>query len=433
MDPITIGYLSLAAIAVAIYAGLHVAIALAGVSLLGVWAITGKLTLAMNFVALAATDSIAEYTFGVVPLFVLMGLAVSESGFGRDTFAIIARGMRRWRAGLGVATVLSNAVFAAITGVSIASAAVFSKVAVPEMIRAGTDRGLAGGVVAGSSVLGMLIPPSLLLILFAILTDSSVGDLFIGGIGPGLLLAFAYIAYLTILGIARPGLFNLPSDFRSSDDVPTRAILPILGLAGTVLSGIYLGFFTPTEAGAVGAAAALLLGVLMRRIGSRQAWRIAVQTGHITAAVSFLIIGASIYSRMLAYSGLPAAITEAAIGSGIGPTEFLLLFALILVVLGTVLDSSSIMLVTVPLAFPITQEMGIDIVHFGLITVLAVEVGLLTPPLGLSVFVVHATLRDTGITLGEVFRGAAPFALIMAASLVLLIFVPQIATGLLGR
>jgi C4-dicarboxylate transporter, DctM subunit len=433
MDPILVGYLSLAAIAVAIYAGLHVAIALAGVSLFGVWAITGKLTLALNFVALAATDSIADYTFGVVPLFVMMGLTVSESGLGRDTFAIIARGLHRWRGGLGVATVLSNAVFAAITGVSIASAAVFSKVAVPEMIRAGTARSIAVGVVAGSSVLGMLIPPSLLLILFAILTDSSVGDLFIGGVGPGLLLTLAYVVYLTVLGYRRPDLFNLPGDFTAASDVPTRAILPVIGLAGLVLSGIYLGFFTPTEAGAVGAAAALLIGFAMRRIGSRAGWRIAVQTGHITAAVCFLIIGASIYSRMLAYSGLPASVTQMAIDSGIGPTAFLLLFAGLLVILGTVLDSSSIMLVTVPLAFPITQEMGVDIVHFGLITVLAVEVGLLTPPLGLSVFVVHASLRETGITLGEVFRGAAPFALIMAVTLVALIFIPQIATGLLGR
>ena len=207
----------------------------------------------------------------------------------------------------------------------------------------------------------------------------------------------------------------------------------MLGLATLVLSGIYLGFFTPTEAGAVGAAAAVIIGIVLRRIGARAAWRIAVQTGHITAAVCFLIIGASIYSRMLAFSGLPASITEAAIGSGIGPVGFLMLFAGLLVLLGTVLDSSSIMLVTVPLAYPVTQQMGIDIVHFGLITVLAVEVGLLTPPLGLSVFVVHATLKDTGITLGEVFRGAAPFALIMTLTLVALILIPQIATGLLGR
>ncbi|MGE4327919.1 MAG: TRAP transporter large permease [Pseudodonghicola sp.] len=436
MDPILVGYLSLGAITFAIYAGLHVAIALAGVSLFGVWAITGKLKLAMNFVALAATDSIAEYTFGVVPLFVLMGLAVSESGMGRDTFAVISRGLKRWRGGLGVATVLSNAVFAAITGISIASAAVFSKVAVPEMIRAGTDRSIAVGVVAGSSVLGMLIPPSLLLILFAILTDSSIGDLFVGGVGPGLLLTLAYILYLSGLGALRPQLFervSAPEETEVTERTATWRILPVLGLAALVLSGIYLGYFTPTEAGAVGAAAALMIGTLMRRIGARAAWRIAVQTGHVTAAVCFLIIGASIYSRMLAFSGLPASITEAAIASGIGPTGFLLLFAGLLVLLGTVLDSSSIMLVTVPLAYPVIQQMGIDIVHFGLITVLAVEVGLLTPPLGLSVFVVHSTLKDTGITLGEVFRGAAPFALLMALTLLALILVPQISTGLLGR
>jgi len=200
-----------------------------------------------------------------------------------------------------------------------------------------------------------------------------------------------------------------------------------------VLSGIYMGFFTPTEAGAVGAAAALIIGFAMRRIGTRAAWRISVQTGHITAAVCFLIIGASIYSRMLAFSGVPASITQIALNSGIGPTEFLLLFAALLIILGTVLDSSSIMLVTVPLAFPITQQMGVDTVHFGLITVLAVEIGLLTPPLGLSVFVVQSSLRELGVTLGEVFRGAAPFAIIMAATLVALVFIPQIATGLLGR
>jgi C4-dicarboxylate transporter DctM subunit len=175
MDALTIGYLSLAAIGILIYSGIHVAIALSLVSLAGVWAITGKAQLAMSFVALAATDSIADYTFGVVPLFVLMGLAVSESGLGRDTFAVISRLIRGVKGGLGVATVLSNAVFAAITGISIASAAVFSKVAVPEMVRAGYDPKLAVGIVAGSSVLGMLIPPSLLLILFAVLTDSSIG------------------------------------------------------------------------------------------------------------------------------------------------------------------------------------------------------------------------------------------------------------------
>ena len=435
MDPLTIGYLSLLAIGIAIYSGIHVAIALSTVSLFGVWAITGKLKLALNFVALAATESIASYTFGVVPLFVLMGIAVSESGLGRDTFTAISAMTRNVRGGLGIATVLSNAVFAAITGISIASAAVFAKVAVPEMIKAGYARSVAVGVVAGSSVLGMLIPPSLLLILFAVLTDSSIGDLFLGGVGPGLLLALAYCVYLVALGRLRPDLFET----RRADAAPLpergrlRMLAPVLTLAAVVLGGIYTGFFTPTEAGAVGAMFALLLAIAMRRVNAGTFWRIAVQTGHITASVSFLIIGASIYSRMLAFSGVPASLTQMATQTGVGPLGFLFLFALLLILLGTILDSSSILLVTVPLAFPITQALGIDVIHFGLVSVLAVEVGLLTPPLGLSVFVVQSTLKDTGIGLGEVFRGAAPFAALMASVLVLVILFPAIVTAILGR
>jgi tripartite ATP-independent transporter DctM subunit len=436
VEPLTIGYLSLLAIGLTIYSGIHVAIALSVISLLGVWAITGKLQLAMNFVALAATESIADYTFGVVPLFVLMGLAVSESGLGRDTFAVVSRATRGLRGGLGIATVLSNAIFAAITGISIASAAVFAKVAVPEMIRAGYSRSLAVGVVAGSSVLGMLIPPSLLLILFAILTDSSIGELFLGGVGPGLLLTFAYCLYLLVIGRLRPGLFEKTEPAAKTAEQPRtrkRLLVPVAVLAGAVLGGIYTGFFTPTEAGAVGAMLALFVAFAMRRLDMRSSWRIAVQTGHITAAVCFLIIGASIYGRMLSFSGVPASLTQWAIDAGIGHFGFLLLFSLLLIVLGTILDSASIMLVAVPLAFPIALQVGTDPVHFGLITVLAVEIGLLTPPLGLSVFVVQSTLKDMGIGLGEVFRGAAPFAAIMATVLVLVILFPSIVLAILGR
>lgn len=435
MEPLTIGMVSLAAILVLIWGGMHVAIALSAVSLFGVWAITGKLNLALNFVALAATDSIADYAFGVVPLFVLMGIAVSETGLGRDTFAVIARMMRGLTGGLGIATVFSNAVFAAITGISIASAAVFAKVSVPEMIRAGYDKRLAAGVVAGSSVLGMLIPPSLLLILFAVLTDSSIGELFLGGIGPGLLLTAGFAAWIVFIGMTRPERVGKGALAGEADEehVRRRMLLPVLFLAAIVLGGIYLGFFTPTEAGAVGAFAALAIAFAMRRLDAARAWRITVQTGHITAAVCFLIIGAAIYGRMLAFSGVPGAVTDWATQAGLGPFGFLLLFSAILVVLGTILDSASIMLVTVPLAFPIAQGLGIDPVHFGLITVMAIEIGLLTPPLGISVFVVTSTLKGTGVELKDVFIGAAPFALVMAVTLIAVIAFPTIVTFILGR
>lgn len=434
MEPMTIGLISLGVILVLIWGGMHVGIALATVSLFGVWAITGKLKLALNFVALAATESIADYAFGVVPLFVLMGIAVSETGLGRDTFAVISRMLRGSTGGLGVATVVSNAIFAAITGISIASAAVFAKVSVPEMIHAGYDKRLAAGVVAGSSVLGMLIPPSLLLILFAVLTDSSIGELFLGGVGPGLLLSAGFAGWIVLIGLVRPDMVGKGHEMDEPDErVRRRMLLPVLLLAAIVLGGIYLGFFTPTEAGAVGAFAALAIAFGIRRLDAASAWRITVQTGHITAAVCFLIIGAAIYGRMLAFSGVPAAVTEWATQAGLGPFGFLLLFSAVLVVLGTILDSASIMLVTVPLAFPIAQGLGIDPVHFGLITVMAIEIGLLTPPLGISVFVVTSTLKGTGVELRDVFIGAAPFALVMAVTLVAVIAFPTIVTFILGR
>jgi tripartite ATP-independent transporter DctM subunit len=364
-----------------------------------------------------------------------MGLAVSESGLGRDTFAVVSRLTGSLRGGLGIATVLSNAIFAAITGISIASAAVFARVAVPEMMRAGYEPRIAVGVVAGSSVLGMLIPPSLLMILFAVLTDSSIADLFLGGIGPGVLLAFTFCLYLLLLGWLRPGLFEQADGAGgfAQGDARKRLLLPVLLLAATVLGGIYTGFFTPTEAGAVGAFLALALAMLMRRIDRQAGWRITAQTGQVTAAVCFLIIGASIYGRMLSFSGVPAAITSWVVSSGLGVHGFLFLFSGVLILLGTILDSGSILLVTVPLAFPIAQQFGVDPIHFGLITIVAVEIGLLTPPFGLSAFVVQATLKDQGVTLGDVFRGTLPFAVIMASVLALVILFPSIVLAILGR
>lgn len=433
MDPLAVGCASLAAITIAVYAGVHVAIALSGISLLGMWAITGHFSLAVKFLGIAAIDGISDYIFGVIPLFVLMGLVVAEAGFGQDTFAVVSQALRRWRVGLGLATVIANAIFAAVTGITIASAAVFSRVAVPEMVRAGYDRSLAVGVVAGSSVLGMLIPPSLLLILYAVLTESSVGDLFLGGIGPGMLLAAAYCLYLTALSRWRPELFAAGPPPAQAENVSRRRMAPVALLACVILGGIYSGFFTPMEAGGVGALVALVLGFAMRRLDLRACWNVAVQTGHVTAAICFLIIGASLYGRMLAFSGVPGMLTTAVTSLGLGQSGFLLLLSLLIIAFGTVLGASSILLITVPLATPVAAELGVDPVHFGVIMVVAVEIGLLTPPFGLSVFVVQSTLKESGIGLGEVFRGSAPFAAVMTVVLVLVILFPAIVLTIPGR
>jgi len=437
MTPFEIGLLSLAGMFAAVLSGMFVPIALIVASFLGVWAIKGSPMLASKLLALAANDAISSYFFGVVPLFVLMGFVVSEAGFGRDAFDVANALFRRVRGGLGVGTVGANAIFAAITGISIASAAVFTKIAVPQMIRHGYAPRFAVGVVAGSSVLGMLIPPSLLLILFGILAEQSIGDLFIAGIGPGLLLALFFGTGIVVASTLAPRWLGAPragdSDRLAPRDWAAKG-LPIATLIALVLGGIYAGVFTPVEAGAMGAIGALILGFAMRRLTLRSLWTVLVETGLVTATVCFLIIAAQMYSRMLALSGVPAGVGGFAANAELGFWGVVLLYVAIVIVMGMILDSASIMLILVPLMLPVVIPMQIDLVWFGIVTVLAVEIGLLTPPFGISVYVIKATLDDPSISLGDIFRGAAPFALMMLAVLGLVLVFPSIATGLLpGR
>ncbi|KAA2314974.1 TRAP transporter large permease [Pseudooceanicola sediminis] len=438
MSGVEIAFGSIALMLVLIYGGLHVAIALILTSFLGVWILRDNFDLAANMLVVAFKDSITDQLFGVVPLFVLMGLVVSISGMGRDTFDVAQQAFRRIRGGLGVATVAANAVFAAITGISIASAAVFTKVAVPEMRRHGYTRPFSVGVVAGSSVLGMLIPPSLLFILYGILTEQSVGSLFIAGVLPGLLLAATYAAGIIAMAYLLPGFVGGTT---RHDDPPAprmgwpeiaAKLLPIAALVALVMGGIYGGIFTPTEAGGAGAAGAIVVALIKRRLGWREFWQVLVQTGHTTASICFLIIGASLYSRMLAFTGMPGWLGQSVLNAGFSANGVVISMIVVMVLLGTILDSSSILLLVLPIAVPILNGLGVDLIWLGVIAILSVEIGLLTPPFGIAVYVIKATLGPEGdITLGQIFAGAAPFALMMLLVLGLVFFFPAIATALL--
>lgn len=439
MTGLEIGLLSIAAILILIYAGMHIAVALCLVSLLGVWIIKGNFEVASNLLSLAAYDAVAGYEFGVVPLFVLMGLLVAVAGVGRDTFWAANLLLGRVRGGLGLATVGANAAFAAVTGISIASAAVFTKIAVPEMLRAGYTPRFAVGVVAGSSVLGMLIPPSLLMIIFGLIAEQSIGDLFIAGVLPGILLAVAF--GLMILGYAYLAPGRVQPGRASGGTVEAHGsvlevvarLLPVVILVTVGVGGIYLGWFTPTEAGAVGALGAFLLGLWRRQISVAVMWQLLVETGHITVSIMFLIIAANIYSRLLAFSGMPAALETWVSGAGFGFYGLLMLYSGIIVVLGTIIDAVSIMLIMVPMFLPLLEGYSVNLIWFGIVTVIAVEVGLLTPPLGLSVFVIKSTLNDERISLGDIFAGAAPYVVTMVLVLLLVIFIPDIALLLLRK
>lgn len=437
MSGVEIALLSIAIMLVLIYSGVHVAIALILLSFGGVWLIRGNFEIASNMLVLAFKDSISDYIFGVVPLFVLMGLLVAVAGIGRDTFEVAAQVFRKVLGGLGIATVAANAVFAAITGISIASAAVFTKVAVPEMMRHGYTPRFSVGVVAGSSVLGMLLPPSLLFILYGVLTEQSVGSLFIAGIIPGILLSLVYCAGIFAMGRWWPSFIGGGRPV-ASEPVRTMGvgemlnkIAPIVILVALVLGGIYGGFFTPTEAGAAGALGALLISLAKRRLSWASFWQVLVQTGHTTSSICFLIIGASLYSRMLAMSGMPGWLGSWVVESGLGVTGIIIALMLVVILLGTILDSASIMLLTLPIAIPILVGLQVDLIWLGVLMVIAVEIGLLTPPFGIAVFVVKATLGpDSKVTLNDIFAGSAPFAFMMLLVLVLVFLFPWLATAL---
>ncbi|MPZ56992.1 MAG: TRAP transporter large permease subunit [Rhizobiales bacterium] len=437
LSPVQIGLISVLFVLFLVYVGVHVGVALALLSFVCVWLIRGNMDIAGTLLALAASESLQRYEFGVIPLFVFMGLLVSVSDIGKDTYDVANHLFRRVKAGLGMATVGANAVFAAVTGTSIASASVFTKVAVPEMLRFGYKPRFAVGVVAGSSVLGMLIPPSLLLILYGILAETSIGDLFIAGIVPGIILAAAYCVLIWFMArhfpdhVAAPETLAQGIQSEMSGRELALKIAPIVILIMIVLGGIYGGVFTATEAGGVGAMGALIMTILKRRLTWSNLWHTLMETGYVTAAICFLLIAATLYARMIAMTGIPNVMESYIAAVGIGLAGLLAIYIVVVVLLGTIMSAGEIMLILIPIAVPLLAPFGVDLVWFGIVTIIAVEIGLLTPPLGIACFVIHNNLQDKRISLDDIFWGAAPFALTMLVVLILVTLFPQLALVLL--
>jgi tripartite ATP-independent transporter DctM subunit len=435
MSPIEIGVISVIAIIVFVYLGLYIPVALGVVSFVSIWLMRDDFELSMNLLKIAVGDSVMEYTFATVPLFTFMGLIVSKAGMGADIYEVMNSGFKKVKGGIGMATVGANAVFAAVTGSSIASASVFAKVSVPEMIKYDYNPRFAVGVVAGSSVLGMIIPPSAMLIIYSFVAEQSVGDMFLAGVVPGILLAIAYIAAIWAMGKIAPNYVGgkpaTEYEWMSFKEVFAKTA-PLVSLITIVLGGIYTGWMTPVEAGAAGAAVGLIIAIIRKRINLKTFWEALIETGHITASILFLITAASIYSRMLGLAGLP---NELALILEQNEMSFLLIMVIyvcLMLFLGTLLDTASIILIVVPLFLPLIEPMGLSLVWFGIITVIGAEIGLLTPPLGISCFVIKASLEDDRISLQDVFMGALPFAFVMLIVLILLINYPVLSIGILN-
>ena len=437
MSGVEVGIASVIIILLMIYAGVHVAVVLGLVSFAGVWIIRDNGDIAVSLLTAATQDTIEHAVFANIPLFALMGIVASEIGLGADVYRVANQVFRRIAGGLGMATVAANALFASITGSSIASASVFTRIAVPEMLRFGYTRQFSVGVVAGSSVLGMLIPPSSMLIIYAIVAEQSVGHMFVAGVIPGILLALAFILGIFVMTRLTPNFVGdisnqtiTDQEWMTSRETATL-LLPVAFLVVLVLGGIYTGWFSPEEAGAAGSAGALAIGIIKRRLTWQGFWRVLVETGHITAAILFLIIAASMYSRMLGVAALPTLFSDWLLGMGLGMTGLMVIYVILMVVLGTIIETASIILIVVPLFLGTVEALNGDLVWFGIVTVIGAEIGLLTPPLGISCFTIKSTIKDPSITLAHIFKGAFPFAAIMLVILILIIAFPWLSIGLL--
>ena len=439
MGGIEFGIASVVLIVALIYMGLYIPVALGLVSFLGVWVIRGDVDIAVALLSESIADTVFELVFASVPLFALMGLIVSKTGLGKDVYEVANFAFYRIRGGLGIATVAANAIFASITGSSIASASVFTRVAVPEMRRFGYRTRFTVGVVAGSSVLGMLIPPSAMLIIYAIVTEQSVGHMFIAGIIPGILLSIAYGILILFLAYVAPGFVGGQdaADVAAEDwanltwwDLVYK-ILPVCILVIVVLGGIYGGVFTPTEAGAAGSLAALVIAILRRGFSWSDLWEVLVETGYITATILFLIITASMYSRMLGVAALPTIFGEWISSFDLTLNELMFVYVLLMVLLGTIIETASIISIVVPLFLVVLDSFGVNLVWFGIVTVVGAEIGLLTPPLGISCFVIKSAIDDPDVTLADIFAGAFPFAVTMLLVLIILVLYPPLSLVLL--
>lgn len=414
----------------------HIGIALGTASVLGVFLAYGDIEIALSILSSTAYDSIRTETLAVIPLFVLMGEIVSRAGAASDLYQLCDRGLRRLPGRLAAATVVGNAAFAAVSGVSIASAATFSRIAYPEMRKMGYDKSFALGVISGSACLGMLIPPSVLLIIWAILTEGSVGALFIAGIGPGLLLATAFIAYNVIAVIRKPHLAPsaLPQNTENdaSEKMPLSALIGgfgIIALIMLVLGGIWGGFFTPTEAAGFGVVGGIIIAKI-KGMDRHDFMKAIIDAGRTAAPIMFLLVAGSMYARLLAVSGGVGMINDFFATSGMSPLAVLFVITVIWLLLGMIIDSISIILLTVPIFVPLAMAAGVNEIAFAIYGIMIIEAGLLTPPVGLLVYTVKSAVPDKTVTLSQAFRGSIPYWILILVVAVTIMVFPAIATWL---
>jgi C4-dicarboxylate transporter, DctM subunit len=376
--------------------------------------------------------TVTDWNFAVVPLFLLMGSFASTSGMSRELFRGANAFLGHLRGGLGIATIAACGGFAAICGSSVATAATFSRVAYPEMRRYGYPQSFATGVIAAGGTLGIMIPPSTVFAVYGLITEQDVGKLFVAGILPGILAIAMYMATIAIIGRVRPKFLPAGQPHSWGERLEAlRDIWATLLLFAFVIGGIYGGLFTATEAAGMGAGGAFIIGVLRGRLSLADIRRSLLETTRTTAAVFTVLIGAILFGYFLTVTQTPQKVSEFLTGLGIDRYGVLALIMLMYLVLGCLMDALAMIILTVPIIFPIITQLGFDPIWFGVIIVMTVELGLIHPPVGMNIFVIKSVVEDAKIS--TIFYGVLPFIVTDLLRLLLLILFPMIALYLPSR
>jgi tripartite ATP-independent transporter DctM subunit len=433
IDPLAMGLIAIAVMLILSIAGVPVGIAMGTVAVVGLW-ITGGSAFALNVLTNLPFATASDYSFVVIPMFVLMGAIASASGITQELFGFSNLMLRSTRGALYQATILASAGFAAISGSTLVNAALFTRIALSEMLHLGYDRAYSAGCIAAAGTIAALIPPSISFVIYGLLTGESVAELLIAGVVPGVLTAAAYMIGTSILVRVRKGIAPEPQPRAKLREIgaSAKALWATILLAALVIGGIYLGFTTPSGAGALGAIGALVIALARRRLSRADFADCLRSSAGVTAALFIVIIGGLMFTRFFLVAGTVTSATDLLGSFELSPVIFIMLLVAVFMVLGMFMDPLAMQVMTLPFVYPMVTSLGYDGIWFGVIMVKLVELAVLTPPVGMNLFAVIGA-SEGKVTLSDIYRGIFPFIVIEALVLIALISFPELSLWLPGQ
>jgi C4-dicarboxylate transporter, DctM subunit len=430
MTPLMTGSVALVSIIALSGIGVPIGLAIALTAAVGMWVLSGPAFM-LVMVQTVPFNTAAEYAFIVVPMFILMGNIAAQAGMIEAMFDAASKWLARVRGGMYISVTLASAGFAAVSGSTVVNAAVFSRIVLPQMVRLGYNQAISSGCIAAAGTFAVMIPPSLAFVLYGLMTGESVGKLFMAGIIPGILTAVAYIVLIAVMVRLRPNWAPPPTQGYSMKE-KLQSLGPlwsIMTLVAIVLGGIYSGIVPPSAAGAIGAAGAICIALVQRKLTGKGFWECVTQSAIMAGSLFFIVISGFLFSRFLVTSGFVQELTAVLTSAGIGKWEFLAILVVLYLILGMFIDGASMAVVTLPFVYPIAMQLGIDSLWLGVLFVKLVEIGAITPPMGLNLFAVVAA-SEGRISVKDVVRGIWPFVLLEMVILSVLLAFPILSTWL---